>query len=161
MQTLEFKKQKKQKEELADEVDIQNIYAFNFINFVEYYKENLRALINREQEDDREIFTKTNMRGFKTYKRNGFYFSNKILNLYMNISNNNYEKFLKIFNPIKCVKNIESNNENKINENNIINGNEIEENRNILAEIAMNKKMNKLERDLKIFGSYEFVEITD
>ena len=40
----------------------QNIYAFNFINFVEYYKENLRALINREQEDDREIFTKTNMR---------------------------------------------------------------------------------------------------
>ena len=152
---------KEQKEELADEVDIQNIYAFNFINFVEYYKENLRALINREQEDDREIFTKTNMRGFKTYKRNGFYFSNKILNLYMNISNNNYEKFLKIFNPIKCVKNIESNNENKINENNIINGNEIEDNRNILAEIAMNKKMNKLERDLKIFGSYEFVEITD
>jgi hypothetical protein len=68
---------------------------------------------------------------------------------------------LKIFNLIKCVKHIDSNDENKINENNIINGNEIEENRNILAEIAMNKKMNKLERDLKIFGSYEFVDITD
>ena len=80
----------------------------------------------------------------------------------MNISNNNYEKFLKIFNLIKCVKNLDANNENKINENNIINGqNEIEDNRNILAEIAMNKKMNKLERDLRIFGSYEFVEITD
>ena len=149
------------KEELADEVDIQNIYTFNFINFVEYYKENLRALINREQEDDRDIFIKTNTRGFKTYKRNGFYLSDKILNLYMTISNNNYEKFLKIFDLIKCVKNVDEN--NKINENKIENinkQNEIE-GRNILEEIAMNKNMIKLERDLKIFGSYEFVEITD
>ena len=149
------------KEDLVDEVDIQNIYTFNFINFVEYYKENLRALINREQEDDREIFTKTNTRGFKTYKRNGFFLSDKILNLYMTISNNNYEKFLKIFDLIKCVKNVDEN--NKINENKIVNingQNEIES-RNILEEIAMNKNMNKLERDLRIFGSYEFIEITD
>ena len=154
-----MKNKEQPKEDITDQVDIQNIYTFNFINYVEYYKEHLRTLINREQEDDREIFTKSNLRNFKTYKRNGYYLSNKILNLYMNISNNNFENFLKIFNLIKCVK--VENNENKINENMIINENEIEDKKNILAETAMNKNMNKIERDLRIFGSYEFVDITD
>ena len=155
----DMKNKEQPKEDITDQVDIQNIYTFNFINYVEYYKEHLRTLINREQEDDREIFTKSNLRNFKTYKRNGYYLSNKILNLYMNISNNNFENFLKIFNLIKCVK--VENNENKINENMIINENEIEDKKNILAETAMNKNMNKIERDLRIFGSYEFVDITD
>ena len=155
----DMKNKEQPKEDITNQVDIQNIYTFNFINYVEYYKEHLRTLINREQEDDREIFTKSNLRNFKTYKRNGYYLSNKILNLYMNISNNNFENFLKIFNLIKCV--IVENNENKINENMIINENEIEDKKNILAETAMNKNMNKIERDLRIFGSYEFVDITD
>ena len=155
----DMKNKEQPKEDITDQVDIQNIYTFNFINYVEYYKEHLRTLINREQEDDREIFTKSNLRNFKTYKRNGYYLSNKILNLYMNISNNNFENFLKRFNLMKCVK--VENNENKINENMIINENEIEDKKNILAETAMNKNMNKIERDLRIFGSYEFVDITD
>ena len=159
----EKKNKESEKESLVEEVDIRNIYAFNFINFVEYYKENLRALINREQEDDKEIFTKMNTRQFKTYKRNGFYLSNKLLNIYMNICNNNIETFVKLFQLIKCEK-ISDPNVNKINSNQIININEINEgndDKNNLEEILMNKNMNKLEKDLKIFGSYEFVDITD
>ena len=145
------------KKEIAkkeSQIDIQNIYAFNFINFVDYYNENLRKLINRGQEDDEEIFTKLNTITFKTYKRNGFYLSNKILNLYMNFSNNNFGNLLEIFSLIKCVENV-NNDENKINEN------EIEDKRNILAEAKMNNYMNKFKRDIKIFGSYSFVEITN
>jgi hypothetical protein len=159
----EKKNKESEKESLVEEVDIRNIYAFNFINFVEYYKENLRALINREQEDDKEIFTKMNTRQFKTYKRNGFYLSNKLLNIYMNICNNNIETFVKLFQLIKCEK-ISDPNVNKINSNQIININEINEgndDKNNLEDILMNKNMNKLEKDLKIFGSYEFVDITD
>ena len=159
----EKKNKESEKESLVEEVDIRNIYAFNFINFVEYYKENLRALINREQEDDKEIFTKMNTRQFKTYKRNGFYLSNKLLNIYMNICNNNIETFVKLFQLIKCEK-ISDPNVNKINSNQIININEINEgndDKNNLEDILMNKNMNKLERDLRIFGSYEFIEITD
>ena len=161
----EKKNKESEKESLVEEVDIRNIYAFNFINFVEYYKENLRALINREQEDDKEIFTKMNTRQFKTYKRNGFYLSNKLLNIYMNICNNNIETFVKLFQLIKCEKISDPNpNVNKINSNQIINIKEINEgndDKNNLEEILMNKNMNKLEKDLKIFGSYEFVDITD
>ena len=123
----DMKTKEQLKEDITEQFDIQNIYTFNFINYVEYYKEHLRTLINREQEDDREIFTKSNLRNFKTYKRNGYYLSNKILNLYMNISNNNFENFLKIFSLIKCVK--VENDENNINENMIINENEIEDQR--------------------------------
>ena len=41
----------------ASEYDIENIYSFNFNSFIEYYKKNLRAFINRGQEDDK-IFLK-------------------------------------------------------------------------------------------------------
>ena len=155
------KNKESEKEDIANEVDIKNIYVFNFIEFVEYYKEHLRALINREQEDDKEIFTKVKTQIFKTYKRNGYFLSNKILEIYMNISNNNYKKFMELFKLIKCVKNSDEN-INKINDNK--HANVIEEggdDKNILSELIMNKNMNKLEKDLKIFGSYEFVDITD
>ena len=54
-----------------------------------------------------------NTRQFKTYKRNGFYLSNKLLNIYMNICNNNIETFVKLFQLIKCEK-IPDPNVNKI-----------------------------------------------
>jgi hypothetical protein len=155
------KNKESEKEDIANEVDIKNIYVFNFIEFVEYYKEHLRALINREQEDDKEIFTKVKTQIFKTYKRNGYFLSNKILEIYMNISNNNYKKFMELFKLIKCVKNSDEN-INKINDNKHVNViEEGNDDKNILSELIMNKNMNKLEKDLKIFGSYEFVDITD
>ena len=162
------KKEKKnkelEKEELVEETDIKNVYVFNFINFVEYYKDNLRGLINREQEDDKEIFTKLNTRTYKVFKRNGFFLSNKILNIYMNIANNNNEKFINLFNIIKCVHYKESNsinnNNNKINESQL-KLNEDVETKNILGELILLNNKPKLEKELKIFGSYEFIEITD
>ena len=151
------------KDSISEDADLKNVYAFNFQEYLEFYKDNLRGIINREQEDDREIFTKMNTRTFKVYKRNGFFLSNKLLNIYMNIASNNHEKFLKLFKLIKCVKIEESkyskNNENK---NKIIkNVDEEDDDNNNITSIIMNKKMNKLEKDINIFGSYEFVDITD
>ena len=161
----EKKNKESEKAAIVEEVDIRNIYAFNFINFVEYYKDNIRGLINREQEDDKEIFTKLNTRTYKTYRRNGFFLSNKLLNVYMNISNNNHELFTSLFKLIKCEK-ISDPNTNKIhsNQNQIIISNDSmdknDENVNF-EKILMDKNLSKLDKDLKIFGSYEFVEITD
>ena len=162
------KKEKKnkeiEKEELVEESDIKNVYVFNFINFVEYYKDHLRGLINREQEDDKEIFTKLNTRTYKVFKRNGFFLSNKVLNVYMNIANNHNEKFMDLFNIIKCIKykvsNSITNNKNKKNENQMELNEEVET-KNILGELILLKNASKLEKDIKIFGSYEFLEITD
>ena len=208
------KKDKKEKHEKKDkknninkmdnmdeEIDIENVYTFNFNNFIEYYKKNLKTLINREQEDDKDIFTKLkgNSRYGKIYKRNGFYLSNKLLNIYTAYSNNNIKELRKIFRLIKCERlnerenNLKNSRLNSIsginsielfNEKNISNSapllNSNSENLKINALINTNnnnniyinanynddsiiyeKNMNKLERDLKIFGSYEFVEITD
>ena len=160
---LEKKNKESEKASIVEEVDIKNIYAFNFIEFIGYYKEHLRALINREQEDDKEIFTRNKTGAFKTFKRNGFFLSNKLLNIYMNISNNNFETFVKLLKLVKCEKIVDSDS-NKINTNEIrMNGSnkDKDEDNNNLMEILMNKEMNKLEKDLKIFGSYEFVDITD
>ena len=159
----EKKDKESEKDSIVEEVDIRNIYAFNFINYVEFYKEHLRGLINREQEDDKKIFVKQNTKTYKTYKRNGFFLSNKLLNIYANISNNNYENFLKLFKLIKCEKKIEESHINKKNSIEIKSGSEInEDDINVnFGEIIMNKNLNKAEKDLKIFGTYEFVDITD
>ena len=71
---------------MIEEIEVENVYVFNFINFINYYKKNLSKYINREQEDDKEIFikVKSNFKFGKKYKRNGFYLSNKLL------SNNYY-----------------------------------------------------------------------
>ena len=131
---------------------------------MEYYKDHLRGLINREQEDDKEIFTKLNTRTYKVFKRNGFFLSNKVLNVYMNIANNHNEKFMDLFNIIKCIKykvsNSITNNKNKKNENQMELNEEVET-KNILGELILLKNASKLEKDIKIFGSYEFLEITD
>ena len=178
---------------LADEVDLQNVYTFNFNNFIDYYKKRLLHYINREQEDDKEIFTKvkSNSKYGKKYKRNGFYLSNKLLNVYINYSNNHCNELRKIFKMTKCERIKEFNRVNSKTESNIIEdidefkisnsapllssksdnlkiNSEIKKNEankiifnDINEDILYNKSMNKTERDLKIFGSYEFVEITD
>ena len=156
-------KDEKVKSDLAKEADIENYYLFNFCKFVDFYKDKLRSYINREQEDDRDIFSKvkSNSKAFKKYKRNGTFLSNKILNIYNNFSNNNEDKLRELFKLIKCENNGDNDNGNKINiiqekSNKIIesscaplaNSNEIDNN-------------NKIEKDLNLFGSYEFMDITD
>ena len=186
--------------DLLEELDIDNLYTFNFNNFIEYYKRYLRAKINREQEDDKEIFTRLSIvKSFKTYKRNGYYLSNKLLNIYANFCNNNSYKLRRLFRLLKCKKsneNEENLQSNRLKSNAEMNVDEgffeknisnsapilkkksgklsvypsIEENtkiNNIIVydkdydDILFDKKMNKLERDLKVFGSYEFKDITN
>ena len=81
-----YEKEKKNNNNMIEEIEVENVYVFNFINFINYYKKNLSKYINREQEDDKEIFikVKSNFKFGKKYKRNGFYLSNKLL------SNNYY-----------------------------------------------------------------------
>ena len=168
------KKDKNKKNEIKDtdldlinnkftiETDLQNIYLFTFDKFIELYKNKLRACINREQDDDREIFTKVKStnKNFKKYKRNGFFLSNKILEIYTHFSNNYLNELIKAFQLIKCEYELK----NKINQapaaenNNSIISNKIDY-YSFLKE--KNKLTDKTERDLKLFGSYEFMEITD
>ena len=56
-----------------------NISNFSYDKFETYYKEQLRAFINREQEDDKIIFVKEpgGSKQFKNYKRNNFFFKPK------------------------------------------------------------------------------------
>ena len=146
----------KEKDPILENNDILNINVFNFIEYVEYYKKHLRELINREQSDDKEIFTLVQSRQFKSFKRNGFFFSNKILNVYKNFCNNNNDEILKLFKLIKCIKEPDNIDSNTIQNN----GSNIKDDVQF-AEIINNKKMKKLDKDIKIFGSFEFEEITD
>ena len=79
--------------------EYQNIYLFSFDNFSYYYKRYLRDIINREQEDDKENFSKVKStnRLYKGYKRHNYFLSQKILNLYITFTNNNLEDLLKVF----------------------------------------------------------------
>ena len=144
------------------ETDLQNIYLFTFDKFIEFYKDKLRAYINREQDDDREIFikVKSTNKNFKKYKRNGFFLSNKLLNIYASFSNNHIKELIKSFQLIKCeyekTKNEEFNQITPM--GNDSNQNEIDY-YYLLEE--KNKLTDKTERDLKLFGSYEFMEITN
>jgi len=85
------------------DINLKNVYLFSFDNFSEYYQKNLRAIINTEQEDDKENFykVKSNNRVFKKYKRNNYYLSQKILNIYITFINNNLKELLKTFELIK------------------------------------------------------------
>ena len=191
----EKEKEKESNNNMLEEIEIENVYAFNFVNFINYYKKNLASYINREQEDDKEIFVKvkSNSKFGKKYKRNGFYLSNKILTTYISYVNNNYKEIRKQFKLIRCERQPENqysriysisekNSFGNFDEKNISNSapilssksgtlkinsllnnndfnqlyvNELED------DILLDKTMNKTEKDLKIFGSYEFMEITD
>ena len=177
------------------EMDLQNIYLFTFDNFIEYYKDNLRAQINREQDDDREIFTKVKAtnKNFKKYKRNGYFLSNKILNYYTNFSNNNTKDLIDAFKLIKCEYDRKTLNpdpylrgsaapletKNSLNDNNSlmlkknISSNidyyyllreklKIKENIELKGKDKEKEMLKiKAERDFKLFGTYEFMEITE
>ena len=84
--------------------NLQNIYLFSFDNFSIFYQEKLRFIINRELEDDKENFfkIKSNNRIYKKYKRNNFFLSQKILNIYITFINNNLKEILKTFELTKC-----------------------------------------------------------
>ena len=149
------------------ETDLQNIYLFTFDKFIKLYKDKLRAYINREQDDDREIFTKVKStnKNFKKYKRNGFFLSNKILDIYTNFSNNYLHELINAFQLIKCEYDSKDNHpKDKINEiNNIENNNAIISNKIDYFYLLRGKdKFNdKSEKDIRLFGTYQFMEITD
>ena len=197
-----------------EEKNIDNIFIFTFNDFKDYYKSDLRADINREQEDDTEIFmkVKNNKKDFKTYIRKEYYLSKKLLKYYNNYLNNNFNKLVKLFrlnkyenkneinkknniksfNDFKNIENYEYEYEDKdkdededeeiINQKNQINTNKnnknkiiTENNINLIKNndsidkkynnfnyyILNNKNINKSEKDAKIFGTYEFMEIED
>ena len=172
------------------ETDLQNIFLFTFDKFSEFYQQNLISTINRELEDDKEVFFKvkaqTKASNKRKFKRNGYYLSNKLLNIYSNFVNNNYDEIIKLFTLKKCEE--EKKDEKKedkdkeplkdknkkencpppvLDKNEIIIDNDNSNNNfdyfYILKEKERLKreKMDKNERDLKLFGSYEFNEITD
>ena len=146
-------------------INFNSIYNFSYDEFELLYKEQLRAHINREQEDDKYIFIKeqTSNKQLKIYKRNNFYLSQKILNIYINFSNNNYEELQKCFKLIEC--------ENKINEKpneQLIDNKNKKTNKkgkdNIIIEPKKEEvKNNKniTEANNKISATYELMEISD
>jgi hypothetical protein len=139
------------------ETDLQNIYLFTFDKFSDFYKDNLRAFINREQDDDREIFSKVKAtnKNFKKYKRNNFYLSNKILSTYITFVNNNTEELKKQFELVKCEYKSEHG-ESSIKEED----SSSEKFTLFEKEIDINK-LTKEERIQHLFGTYELMEITD
>ena len=177
----------KTKDNKTDKEELENVFSFNFAEFSEFYKKYLREYINREQEDDREIFVKvkSNIKNIKNFKRNGFYLSNKILKYYINFSNKNYETLKKTFKLIKCKYKkqkkekakkefngfeIIENNENIIGDNSINENNNEEEEEEKDNEDGVNdtyldydliESDDKTKKDVKFYGGYELMEITD
>ena len=141
--------------------DFENIYLFSFDQFSDFYQKHLRANINREQEDDREIFTKVKVasKKYKKYKRNGFFLSNKILNIYNNYLNDNFITILETFH----LKKYEKEAKNKINdkEKQLVANNSKIDYYNLLRLKEKKGKIEKNEKNLRLFGDYQFVEITD
>ena len=172
----------KKMESSLEKEELQNIYLFSFDNFSEYYKKNLRAIINREQEDDKENFSKVKSinRMYKKYKRNNYYLSQRILNIYITFTNNNSKELLKTFELIKCTNNandLEDPSSININNNNIPNKKDIEidlnkENKKEDSMIIKNKIIDnsyflecKSKGDQtfkeKLFGTYDMIEISN
>ena len=147
------------------EYEFENIYSFSFNQFTEYYQKYLRANINREQEDDREIFykVKATNKKYKKYKRNGFYLSQKLLHTYNNYLNNNFYQILDLFKLKKYPKG-----ENKKKSGKNINDlppaslvSEIDDRIDYFSILKDKKFLKKEKINLSLFGKYEFGEITD
>ena len=52
--------------------NMENYFNFSYDKFAEFYKEELRSMINREQEDDKAIFKKLKVnKKYKAYQRKG------------------------------------------------------------------------------------------
>ena len=156
-------KEKSMKEDLRKEnKEYQNIYLFSFDNFSYYYKRYLRDIINREQEDDKENFSKVKSinRKYKKYKRNNYFLSQKILNIYITFANNHLEELLKTFILIKC-KNY------NINEGDTNKDNLKDDHKEIKNEIIdyfywfKNKSNKDITFKEKYFGIYDIREISN
>ena len=162
---------------------LKNISNFSYDKFESYYKDQLRAYINREQEDDKNIFVKEQggSKQFKTYKRNNFYLSQRILDIYIYYLNNNFEQLKDIFKLTNCeykmveepkneikIKNPKQNN-NKDNKNaskdNLIQDFLIIEDPNEQLSPKEKEKKKKImiqkKADAKLFGTYQLIEIND
>ena len=145
-----------------EDTELENIYLFSFDNFTEFYQKNLRAIINREQEDDRDIFikVKSTNRNYKKYKRNGYFLSNKILSNYMTFVNNYFDEIVDTFKLIKCeYANPKQESNSKIIEKNPKEAKSSEE--IDYFYLLKNRHMNKNLWNLKFFGPYDLMEITD
>jgi len=171
--------------------DFEYIYLFSFDNFSKYYQNNLRAIINREQEDDKENFSKIKSinKQYKKYKRNNYFLSKKILNIYITFTNNNLEELLKTFKLIKKQKksdqdilinreksslininNSITNNINNINsEADSKNNNSLDKSNLInneeeeidYLELIKNKKFNDEISKEDFFGTFDIIEIAN
>jgi len=132
---------------------LQNEYLFSFDNFSEYYQKNLRVIINREQEDDKENFSRVQSinRMFKRYKRNNYFLSQKIINIYITYLNNNLKELLKTFELIKWDYNKKEKGENK-NKEELSYYLDFQLNRYSLFDQSLKTKL---------FGNYDIVEISD
>ena len=149
--------------------NLRYIYNFSYDEFENFYKDNLRAFINREQEDDKNIFIKEqgSSKIYKTYKRNGMFLSDKILELYINYCNNNSERLLKSFKLIECENRIaEKQNKDaskkakpKKKEKEKEKPNEFIMLDDKKEEDIKNKQM--IESTNKIYATYELIEISD
>ena len=146
------------------ETDLENIYLFSFDDFADYFKHNLRALINREQEDDK-IFVKIKgatgkSTNFKRYKRIGYYLSTKLLNVYINYSNNHFEDLMKTFTLVKCEYEKDKDNQPKPQKTQVLDITNLEYYK-IIKDKSYRKKRAVGEIELKLFGNFEMNEITD
>ena len=141
----------------------QYIYNFTYDEFETFYKNNLRAYINREQEDDKINFIKDQAisKLYKTYKRNNFFLSHKILEKYAIYCNNNYQQIKNFFKLYYCKEKEEKNinlQNKKGKESEYIDENNLEINNQNIIDI--NKKDNLI-KDQNSFGTYELMEISD
>ena len=143
-----------------EDENFKNIYLFTFDNFSDYYQKYLRALINREQEDDKENFSKVKSinRLYKKYKRNNYFLSQKILNIYITFTNNNLDELLRTFKIIKCENKMSEKDKFKnLGEISIANFNNITLNKKILdSEIEKSLEESKLIIDERIDYFYLF-----
>ena len=171
------------KKQTVLETDLQNIFLFTFDKFSDYYQNNLIFIINRELEDDKEMFTKVKAQSKasnkRKFKRNGYYLSNKLLGIYSNFVNNNNEELIKLFKLIKCEEEKKEDKDKELSKDKDIkinnspppvlvkidndNSNNNFDYFDILKEKEKIKKekMDRTELNLKLFGCYEFNEITD
>jgi len=145
-----------------EDTELENIYLFSFDDFTEYYQKNLRAIINREQEDDRDVFikVKSTNRNYKKYKRNGYFLSNKILNNYMTFVNNYFDEIVDIFKLIKC-EYANPKQENEIKKTEETPKGDKPSTQIDYSYLLKNRHMDKRLWNLKFFGPYNFMEITD
>lgn len=162
----------------STELDLfRKISNFSYDKFENYYKDNLRGFINREQDDDKNIFIKDHgtSKQYKTFKRTNFYLSQRILNIYINYFNNNFEHLQNAFKLINSdikineienkdiINNINNNSKisNIIDDKKFIVLNASEKLYNIAGTNNNKDEAIKEKENLKLFGSYELLEISD